>query len=149
MELELQAIHWILAIIVAIIAIIGTIWRVRKYMKKQYGEGYSKGKEDGQVATQNARFLIRGDEIIVGEDVMKRGNQLLQKAKSQIKIITFTGAAWMLGKTKEIIEEKAKRGVQVQLVLNAPPVKSQTIYPAWKANSPSSQDHEKGFLGIQ
>ena len=149
MQLELQTVHWVFAIIVAIIAIVGAIWRVLKYTEKKYSEGYSKGKEDGQSTAQNARFLVKGDEIIVGEEVMKRGNQLLQKAKSQIKIITVTGAAWMLGKTKEIIEEKAKRGVQVQLVLNAPPVKSQTIYPAWKANSPSSQDHEKEFLGIR
>jgi hypothetical protein len=109
MELELQTAHWVLAIIVAIMTIVGAIWSVRKYIEKQYSEGYSKGKEDGQSVAQNARFIVRGDEIIVGQEVMKRGNQLLQKAKSKIKIITVTGAAWMLDKTKEIIEQKSKK----------------------------------------
>lgn len=120
MNIDLETLANIFEIIAAIVVIVGLPWAVWGYTKKQYRKGYIKGKKDGQEAMNNACFLIKEDELVTGEDVMKRGNELLKEAKSKIKIITVTGAAWMLGKTKEIIEEKVKGGVLVQLVLNDP-----------------------------
>lgn len=119
-NIELETIYLILEIIVAIIVVIGAIWGVWNYSKKKYEKGYSDGKRDGQKAMQNANFLIKDDEVMVGEDVMKRGNELLDEANSRIKIITVTGAAWMLGETKEIIKKKVDRGVKAQLILIDP-----------------------------
>jgi hypothetical protein len=90
-------------------------------LTKQYERGFREGLAEGQKNMQNAGFLIKGDKLITGrEDVMNLGNGLLEEAKSHIKIITVTGAAWMVDKTKEIIEKKIKKGVKVQLILVDP-----------------------------
>ena len=67
-------------------------WRTASSIK-QYERGFRKGLVEGQKNMQNASFLIKGDDLIIGEEVMKRGNALLEEAKSHIKIITVTGAA--------------------------------------------------------
>jgi len=116
-NLDLGTLANISQIIAVIIAIVVVAWGVWKYSQKQFRKGYLEGKRDGQRAVEEAHFLIKDDELIVGSDVMRRGNELLEEAKNYIKIITVTGAAWMLGKTKKIIEKKVKKGVLVQLIL--------------------------------
>ncbi|MFX1484899.1 MAG: hypothetical protein ACFFCP_17105 [Promethearchaeota archaeon] len=117
--IDLFTIETILGIIVAVGTLLAFFWGGYKYLDDKKERGHTQDSTKIQIISETARFLVPGDIIVSGsENVFEKGREILNNAKKSIKIITITGAAWLLdNRILSAVKKRAKKGTTIQIIL--------------------------------
>ena len=105
-----------------IISFMAIILALLHYAEEKSQKALEEGIKIGQERSEKANFLVPGDRLVMGRDeVSREADGLLESAKKYIKIITVTGAAWLIDKkVLNIIREKSRKGVEIKVILIDP-----------------------------